>query len=39
MNLLVEAGHTVVCIVHHMDVIKQAAYVVDLGREGGHKGA
>ena len=38
MNLLVEAGNTVVVIEHHMDVIKQADYVVDLGPEGGHRG-
>ena len=38
MNLLVEAGNTVVVIEHHMDVIKQADYVIDLGPEGGHKG-
>ncbi len=38
MNLLVEAGNSVVVIAHHMDVIKQADWVVDLGPEGGHKG-
>ena len=38
MNLLVEAGNTVVVIEHHMDVIKQADHVIDLGPEGGHKG-
>ena len=29
INLLVEAGNTVVVIEHHLDVIKQADYVVD----------
>ena len=38
MNLLVEAGNTVVVIEHHIDVIKQADYVIDLGPEGGHRG-
>jgi excinuclease ABC subunit A len=38
LNRLVEAGHTVLVIEHHLDVIKCADYVVDLGPEGGHRG-
>ena len=38
LNRLVEAGHTVLVIEHHMDVIKQADHVIDLGPEGGHLG-
>jgi excinuclease ABC subunit A len=38
LNRLVDAGHTVILIEHHMDVIKTADYVVDLGPEGGHAG-
>jgi excinuclease ABC subunit A len=38
INRLVEAGNTAVVIEHHLDVIKQADYVIDLGPEGGHKG-
>jgi excinuclease ABC subunit A len=38
LNRLVAAGHTVVVIEHHMDVIKTADYVIDLGPEGGHQG-
>jgi excinuclease ABC subunit A len=38
LNQLVDAGHTVLLIEHHMDVIKTADYVIDLGPEGGHAG-
>ncbi len=38
LNRLVDAGHTVLLIEHHLDVVKTADHVLDLGPEGGHAG-
>jgi excinuclease ABC subunit A len=38
LDRLVNLGNTVLVIEHHLDVIKVADYVVDLGPEGGIAG-
>jgi excinuclease ABC subunit A len=38
LNRIVDSGHTVLLIEHHLDVIKTADHVIDLGPEGGHAG-
>ncbi|HEC33294.1 MAG TPA: excinuclease ABC subunit UvrA, partial [Chloroflexi bacterium] len=38
LNLLVDAGNTVVIIEHHPDIIKVADWIIDLGPEGGDGG-
>jgi excinuclease ABC subunit A len=38
LNRLVDLGNTVIIIEHHLDVIKQGDWIVDLGPEGGDAG-
>ncbi|MGI9526183.1 MAG: excinuclease ABC subunit UvrA [Weeksellaceae bacterium] len=38
LRALIDNGHSVWVIEHHMDIIKTADYIIDLGPEGGKKG-
>lgn len=38
LNRLVDSGNTILVIEHHLDVIKTADYIIDLGLRGGNDG-
>ncbi len=38
LNRLVDAGNTVLVVEHHLDVVKTADWIIDLGPEGGEAG-
>ena len=37
-NALIDKGHSILLVEHHMDVVKSADYVIDLGPEAGEHG-
>ncbi len=38
LRSLTEAGHTVIIVEHHVDIMRSADWIVDLGPEGGEEG-
>ena len=38
LNALIDKGHSILLVEHHMDVVKCADYVIDLGPEAGDQG-
>ncbi|WP_369019861.1 excinuclease ABC subunit UvrA [Streptomyces californicus] len=38
LDRLVDAGNTVICVEHNLEVVKRADWVIDLGPDGGRRG-
>lgn len=37
-DALIEKGHTIIVVEHHLDIIKLADWIIDVGPDGGHRG-
>jgi excinuclease ABC subunit A len=38
LHRLVDEGHTVIVVEHHIDLVAEADYIIDVGPEAGHRG-